>query len=284
MQLPTPDQCLPKTRVDNLRLRFANSKHADLALSHGVHAIGRDHGGDLCRVDEAEAATLQFCVDRRGVWLRVRDGTSGLHVNGRPVKRMAMLRGGDAVYIDGMELLVLGEQPSPAPTGAAAEAVAHTGIVLRGMGGACHGRCFSLDGGRGPLTVGRLPDSDIRVDDAAIDSLARLEPHDDGIVLRGLAAGNAQVNGWPVREALLRPCDQLVLESQHRFLVEAPICAATSGGEPEFQVEESGHEAPLPTSRSRSAMTTSVRRLPWLLLAALLLATALGALLVYGVR
>ena len=49
----------------------------------------------------------QVCLDRRGLWLQVPAGARGVHINGRPVQRMAMLRAGDAVYVDGVELRVL---------------------------------------------------------------------------------------------------------------------------------------------------------------------------------
>src|SRR5688572_16231585 len=99
--------------VTALRLRFQNREHADLALGPGVHAIGYDPSGSLAQV-VPDSAVAQFCVDRRGVWLQVREGAPGLHVNGRPVKRMAMLRVGDAIFVDGVELVLLGGDPLPA--------------------------------------------------------------------------------------------------------------------------------------------------------------------------
>jgi len=82
-------------RVTTLRLRFPDRELADLVLDPGVHAIGRDENGLPGLVDDTAHALAQFCVDRRGVWLQLRDGVRGVHVNGRPVRRMAMLRAGD---------------------------------------------------------------------------------------------------------------------------------------------------------------------------------------------
>ncbi|HEY1141668.1 MAG TPA: FHA domain-containing protein, partial [Lysobacter sp.] len=84
-----------------LRLRFPHRQQPDLVLGPGVHAIGRDATDRPVIVDDPAQAIAQFCVDRRGVWLQVHQGARGLHVNGRPVRRMALLRAGDAVFVDG---------------------------------------------------------------------------------------------------------------------------------------------------------------------------------------
>jgi hypothetical protein len=265
--------------VNSLRLRFQNREHADLALSPGVHAIGYDSQGAL-RPGSIDAALVQFCVDRRGVWLQVREGARGLHVNGRPVRRMAMLRVGDAIFVDGIELLLLAADPLPAPVDYGFSGGADTRMLLRGVGGPHHGRSFTLDR---PRTVGRAGECDIRINEASfVDRHARLEAHADGVVLRDLGSVEGTiVNGRPVRHALLQPGDQVVFGNQHRFVVEAPVQRIAG-------VEAS---APAPSRpvlveepRTPSTLPQSVRRMPWLLLAALLIAAALSLLLLYGAR
>ncbi len=88
------------------------------------------------------------------------------------------------------------------------------------------------------------------------------------------------VNGCKVRDAWLQAGDQIVLDGQHRFVLESPLfycchchvrCRRTS----------------LPSyHRLLCSVRTPHRaaRWPWLLLSALLLATALGALLWFDVR
>ncbi|WP_460761724.1 FHA domain-containing protein [Lysobacter fragariae] len=265
-----------------LRLRFPNSQQPDLLLGQGVHNIGRDNADKPTIVDDISGAFAQFCVDRRGVWLLVREGSRGLHVNGRPVRRMALLRAGDAVFVDGVEWLLAGETPPSAPADLAVHVPESSDprIVLRGVGGAHHGRSVTLDQ---PRLVGRVAESDIRIDEASFaDRHARLEPHREGVVLRDVGSHDGSlVNGWPVRNALLRPGDQVVFDS-HRFVVEAPRRGAqgevATGGDPNDEAEEvvAAPQAVKPAS--------SVRRMPWLLLAALLLAGALSLLLLYGAR
>lgn len=264
-----------------LRLRFPNRQQPDLLLGPGVHAIGRDTTDGPVIVGESDRAIAQFCVDRRGVWLQVREGTRGLHVNGRPVRRMALLRAGDAVFVDGNEWLLLGDTPPTAPAEAPVAATAVGGdprVVLRGIGGAHHGRAVTLDQVR---LVGRLPECDIRIDDAAFaDRHARLEPHADGVVLRDLGSHEGSVvNGWPVRGALLRPGDQVAFDT-HRFVVEAP------NRSPAGEAQRAPPAAPesVPQDAADHRLPASARRVPWLLLAALLLSAALSLLLLYGVR
>jgi len=268
--------------MTHLRLRFPNRQQPDLVLGPGVHSIGRDPADRPVMVDDPAQAIAQFCVDRRGVWLQLREGARGLHVNGRPVRRMAMLRAGDAVFVDGNEWLLLGDTPPSAPAEArpaSSDPGADPRMVLRGIGGPHHGRSITLDQ---PRLVGRLPECDIRIDDPAFaDRHARLEPHAEGLVLRDLGSHEGSlVNGWPVRSALLRAGDQVVFDTQ-RFLVEAP--SRGTPGEPQKPAQPAPVEAPAaPAGESKSA--SSIRRVPWLLLAALFLAAALSLLLLYGAR
>jgi hypothetical protein len=93
---------LVSRRVENLRLHFGNRQQPDRALVTGVHRVVREASGLIGVGDNAQGALLaQFCVDRRGLWLQVASGGRGIHVNGRPVQRMALLRAGDTVYLDG---------------------------------------------------------------------------------------------------------------------------------------------------------------------------------------
>src|SRR5690606_30314739 len=111
-------------------------------------------------------------------------------------------------------------------------------MVLRGVGGQYHGRCFELSRTR---LVGRLDDCDIRIDAPAFtDRHARLEPLGDTVALRALAPdAHSLVNGRAVRDALLGPGDQLVFDAHHRFVVEAP-------GRPKARRVEDGEIEPRP--------------------------------------
>ena len=77
-----------------------------------------------------------------------------------------------------------------------------------------------------------------------------------------------------LRDAVLLPGDQVVFDAQHRFVVEAPARQLR----PEKAVE-----IDLASTRLGERAKSPARRLPWLLLAALLIAGALSLLLLFGV-
>lgn len=270
---------LVSRRVENLRLHFGNRQQPDRALVTGVHRVVREASGLLGVGDQAQGALLaQFCMDRRGLWLQVAGGCRGVHVNGRPVQRMSQLRAGDTVYLDGAEILVQASHQGvdALPKSDPAEAD-DPRIVLRGIGGKHHGRCFTL--GR-PCVVGHSAHATIRVDDPGFaERHAQLERRGDRVLLRDLgSASGSLVNGMPVRDALLAAGDQVAFDAQHRFVVEVPW-QDTAGETPQLTDdslgESTGDDGPSPGRQS-------VRRWPWLLLAALFLAASLSALLLFG--
>lgn len=266
--------------MNDLRLRFAGQRRPDLALVAGLHGVARSDDGGLALVEAGDAPLVNFCVDRRGIWLTVGEGAHGVHVNGRPVRRMAMLRAGDAVYVDGTELLLLapGHDVLDPPLLDNPQESADPRVILRGVGGRHHGRSFTLER---PRLVGSASEADIRIEDPAFaERHARLELHETGVVLRDLgSAEGTVVNGEGVRDALLRPGDQLVFDAHHRFVLEAPSRdVVATQADPVFDDLDLGHADAQP----RDSLRRSARRLPWLLLAAVLIAAALAALLMFG--
>ncbi len=187
-----------------------------------------------------------------------------------------MLRLGDAIYLDGVEMLLV----SSRAVEALPDALRHVPgefrgdcrVVVRGVGGRHHGRSFTLEA---PRLVGRSDEADIRIEDAAFaERHARIEMIGNQVVLRDLGSGEGSiVNGNPVRDALLSPGDQIVFDVHHRFVIEAPA-SSTSLLTRVVESDDTGET--LPTQRGRE------RRLPWLLLAAALLASVIAALLLLG--
>lgn len=254
-------------------------------MSPGVNGLGLPGGarGSLDAVANDADALVRFCVDRRGVWLTVGEDAQGVHVNGREVRRMAMLRVGDAVYVQGVEMRLVSErvpQPPPEGIGPATDDDGDPRVVIRGVGGQYHGRSFTLER---PRLVGRAADADIRIDDLAFaDRHARLERFGDYVLLRDIGSvDGSEVNGVPVRDALLQPGDQVVFDSHHRFVVEAP---ARTLQERDW-VDDEGAGAAVegqPLEAEPVDAAAGSLKLPWLLGTALLLAGLLGALLLFG--
>lgn len=261
--------------MEGLKLRFPEHHHPEMPLTDGVHAIGRI-GDTVGLVEERDAPAIRLFVDRRGVWMTVDEEARGVHVNGRPVRRMAMLRLGDAIYLDGVEMvLVSARTPEPLPDALRHVPGEYRGdprVVVRGVGGHHHGRSFTLDT---PRLVGRSEDADIRIDDAAFpERHARIEMIGNRIVLRDLGGGEGSVvNGSPVRDALLAPGDQIVFDTHHRFVIEAPARSTA-------QLLDA---APATGDHTGAAANPPRRwRLPWLLLAALASGLGIAALLLLG--
>jgi pSer/pThr/pTyr-binding forkhead associated (FHA) protein len=268
-------------RVDEITLRFPGTDIAPLPLGGGVHGVGRAPDGALRAFGEAPGASARFCVDRRGVWLTVAEEARGVHVNGRPVRRMAMLRVGDTVFVDGLEIVLAATRRAllpPAPGQFPDEDIDDPRVVLRGVGGRYHGRRFTHDRSR---VVGSSAEADVRIDDPAFaERHARIGLQGGAIVLRDLGSEEGSVvNGEALRDAVLQPGDQIVFDAHHRFVIEAPA-RAMQRDELLPVLDDDVDER---VAEARQALGHSARRLPWLLLAALLIAAALSALLLFGV-
>ena len=260
--------------VSALRIRLPESRRDVLLLEPGVHALTPAVIGAVstARPDEPLATVY---VDSRGVWMQVREGLRGAYVNGRPIRHMAMLRAGDTLFLHGHEVVLAGREPEAPPAERVAPRRGAVRCVLRAVGGPLHGRCFSL---ATAIVIGNTVDSDVRIDDARIAARhVELLPLATGIAM-ATGANVAAVNGHRVDDALLLPGDQLVLAGTHRFVVEAPRATVEPEAESIAPRRASARVAPAPVARRRGW------RVPWLLLAALLLAAALSALLLYGAR
>ncbi len=173
--------------VSILKIHFSQQQQPDHTLSPGVHRIVRHASGVVAFADEVQGRGVvlaQFSLDNRGLWLQVAKGIRGIHVNGRPVRRMAWLRVGDAVYADGVEMLVIGIQAEP-PDDATAT-LDRNCLVLRGVGGRHYGRSFTLET---PRIVGQEAGVDIWIDDPVFAARhAVFERHGDRVLLRDLGS------------------------------------------------------------------------------------------------
>jgi len=266
--------------MNELRLRFCDGEQPDLMLGTGLHALGRLPTG-LGPVDAEQPWLLQLCNDRRGIWLTVADDLRGVHVNGRPVQHVAMLRAGDSIHVDGGELLLTAaSDPSNTFPTSAARDTATTGhrLILRGVGGLHHGRSITLEK---PRRIGSGSDADIRIEGQGIvGHHALIEAVNGQAVLRD-AQADVMVNGHRTRKALLQAGDQIAFDVQQRFVVEGTPLHKEAGNaamQPNPDYDDEAEEY------ARNSHRRGLWRMPWLLLAAILLAAALSVLLVFGAR
>lgn len=273
---------LPSVRT--LQVHFGNRQQPDQALGPGVQRIVRDASGQVRLGDDSVGPLLlaRFCSDERGLWLQVASGVRGIHVNGRPVKRMALLRAGDSVHAEGVEMLLRGDcepvvqLPDTLPQ--IASGVDEQCVLLRGVGGQHHGRAHALNQ---PRTIGRDAAADIVIDDPVFPQRqARFECHGGRVLLRDLGSPEGcLVNGVAVRHCWLRGGDQVVFEGNQRFVLEVPLAAAAASL-PAVAEEV----APVAGSAAQPGPRQRPRRWPWLLLSALLMGVVISALLLFGAR
>lgn len=286
-----------------MQLRFPNGEHPDIAFDQGEVTIGSrvQHGVSLAGKGLAPVHA-SFVSDRRGLWLRVPPGTPGVHLNARPVRRLAKLTIGDQVCLEQVQVLLGEDSPeridrkvpgsTPPPLGEM-QRVSAARVVLRGVSGPNFGRSFTLTE---PRVVGRSSSCDIRVDDPAIaDRHAQFELHGDRVILRALSPGEGSVvNGVAVRDAVLSPGDQICIEQQ-RFLLEAPglplrgqefaVRGGTVAHTQTFQAvrpQVAKGQAATPSKEPPASGANDPGALWWLIAAAAVLAAALTALLVYA--
>ncbi|MFY2764918.1 FHA domain-containing protein [Arenimonas sp. MALMAid1274] len=287
-----------------MQLTFPNGEHENVPLQ-GEVTVGSRSGSRVC-LSASGLAPLHasFVQDRRGLWLRVPPGVHGVHLNARPVRRLAQLRPGDLVCLDKLRLqLKADDQPEidrriPASQPAAmneAQRVSASRVVLRGLTGQHFGRSYTLTE---PRLFGRTASADIRLDDAAVaERHAVIELHADRVVLRALGNDTSLVNGVAVRDAVLSPGDQLSID-QHRFVLEAPglphrgqlagqrpVAATHTQTLKAVRVPVAEDPAP---GRQEAPGKPASRRDPgalwWLIAAATVLAASITALLVYAPR
>ena len=286
-----------------MQLTFPNGEHPGVAFDHGEISIGSRAGQGISLPGRSLAPHHASMVsDRRGLWLRVPAGTPGVHLNARPIRRIALLHIGDLVCLEQVQIVLsennaelIDRRIPPAPPAALAETqrVSASRVVIRAVSGSLCGQSFTLTE---PKVVGRGSACDIRIDDPALDERhAQFELQADRVILRALGKGDfTTVNGIPVRDAVLSPGDQIVID-QHRFLLEAPGLPARgqdgvrgAGAATNTQTMKAVRvqTAPGPGSSERDAQEPSSQVDPgalwWLIAAAAVLAAAMTALLVYS--
>lgn len=220
-----------------MRLHFPDGEHADAVLSEGQTTVGSTSDNRIAINQggvQAHHATLM--LDARGLVVTVLpDGVGRTHVNGRPVRDMAIVRMGDSVTFGAITALVKpvsdkhvsGFQPpeAGAPTTTPEEADTRyrnvpPRAVLRGVSGPYFGKIVPIPS---RVVIGRGSEADLVLDEPEMSRKhAALEVTADGLYLRDLGSKNGTyVNGVQVRDTCLYTGDQLSFD-RNRFLVEAP--------------------------------------------------------------
>lgn len=214
------------------RLSFPRGDHRDVALAAGPCTIGSSPDNVIVLKSAGVAGHhARIDNDGRGLTLSVLDAQAVTHVNARPVREKALLRLGDTLSIDSVQILIKPERDDAVRTTIPSQAGdledAQTRLrnvppraVLRGVSGSHFGKVIPI---RARLVIGRGSDCDLVLDEPEMSRRhAMIENSGDGLYLRDLGSANGTfVNGVQVKNAVLHPGDQLAFD-RNRFLLEAP--------------------------------------------------------------
>ena len=241
-----------------MRLHFPNKEHADVIVAAGDTTVGSAQDNNVVVSKPGIAAHhISLAVAERSIVLSVGDAQARVHVNARPVREKALLRLGDTVSLDTIQLRLMPDRdesirtkvpagsknpPSSASAGdemnATRTRLAPPKVVLRGVSGSYFGKIVPV---RGRLVIGRGSDCDLVLDEAEMSRRhAVIENSGDGIYLRDLGSANGTfVNGVQVRDAILHPDDQIAFDT-NRFLLEAPsLPTREEGAQQPIEVDDS---------------------------------------------
>ena len=287
------------------RLSFPNGEHRDVVLGSGACGIGSGADNQIVlRGDGIQAQHARIDVDGRGLTLNVLDPRARTHLNARPVREKGILRLGDVLSIDTVQIVVKPDRdeairtavPAQAPDATETRArVVPAKVVLRGVSGSHFGRIVPI---RTRLTIGRGSECDLVLDEPEMSRRhALIENAGDGVYLRDLGSSNGTfVNGVQVRDAVLHPGDQIAFD-RNRFLLEAPGLPLRGQdttdryATPPPAITQTMQAVNVPdakkqpdtTARPETAAAASSRNdIWWLIAAAALIGAAIALLLMFG--
>jgi pSer/pThr/pTyr-binding forkhead associated (FHA) protein len=241
-----------------VRLSFPKGEHQDVIVPPGETTIGS--APDNAVVVQAEGVQphhATIVVDNRGFTLFVKNADAWTHVNARPVREKAILRLGDVVSLNSVNIVLKPDsdqsiKPAAAHGSNGAELVSQTPAkaVLRAISGPYFGKVIPV---RGRLTIGRGADCDLVLEEpemGAKHATIEVFPQEIHLHDHGSARGTL-VNGVAVRDAMLHSGDQIAFD-RNRFLVEAP-------GMPLRKPEATPVVAPAPASAHATGVTQTMR-------------------------
>ncbi len=269
-------------------MQFRDSNLTDQAVAvteAGLRLSGEpDQGGQGLRLidDEAAPATIKLTADTLGCWLHVYAGRNAVHLNGRPVHRLAWTRPGDRLFIDGQSAYLTGEAAGREPEPDSANETALPSFALRGLSGDYYGQAIPVTS---LVSIGSHPQADVRVgmQTGVAAELATAEPTANGLRIRAAANVDSRINGLLRPEAILEAGDQWQLAGKHRFMLESPDFVVLHRPE-EWDAELELQRLDALEYERQQAQRKLVVRLAWLVGSCALISALVTALILYAPR
>lgn len=263
-----------------LRLHSPKLLPSGVALDAGVSDVVRGRSGqwEITRPGQVDGVPAPTCLvrcrlDKAGLWIRVPVPHIRLHLNGRPVSRLALVRPGDVLHVDGDEMLVTGRFDGSGNTRRMLDTA-----VLRAHGGRLHGRSFAV---QERMQIGVGPDADVPLDAAISAGIAvQIQSSRAGITMRAADPRvPVRLNGERCEQATLVNGDQITIGEAQRFVLESALVPGRD------QRTEPDHiDTAVAHDDDATVPEGGVRGFPWLLLASIASAAMLAALLLFGAR
>ena len=262
-----------------MKLLFPNGEHSQVLLSDGVSRVGSDAA---CQVklafDGIESAHAEFNLANGALKLRPL-GSGQTSVNGTPIMAETVVNPGDRLAFGDVQARVVAvERASSAPkpakvdvddTGATKLRMALPKLILRGVSGAAFGKTFPV--GK-EMIIGRQHDCDIPIPAEEVSRHhVRIKPGAEGLLSEDLgSASGTYINGKRVQQGLLKPGDELRLDSI-RFMLIAPGMEIPRGSDK-------------PASTPAPAAASGGSKLPMIIGVLVVLAVIAGAVWYFALR
>jgi len=210
-----------------LKIQFKDARSDPIVLSDPGKTIGKGSANDIV-LDEEGVNVFHADLKVEGDIVTLTDvGTqAGTSLNGTKLTGPVMIREGDLISIQGVELEVVAAE-SAAPEG---KTLVLSGTALFDMGvgvwaivadsGPEKGQVIAI---KEKTSIGRALDCDISILEPGLSRQhAELEIVDDGLVIRDLGSSNGTyLNGSKVSQSVCRGGDVLQFE-RIKFIVQAP--------------------------------------------------------------
>ncbi len=211
-----------------MQLIFAGGEYPPFTLPEGVTSIGAAADADVV-LAQPGIAPVHARVERRGDRVQVQPCAEPVRLNGHPLREAMVLKSGDTLEFASVRCRVIRDQVESDDRNTRMRSTVPR-YVLRGVSGPTFGRNFAIDG---TITLGRQADCEVCIPLGEISRKhARLKPTADGVRVEDLGSANGTyINGKRVRGGMLKPGDELALDTV-RFMLLAPAVEALATAAP----------------------------------------------------
>ncbi len=234
-----------------MKLVFPGGEHAPVELANGAITIGS--GTDCNVVLKGEGVAAQHCEVRQtadGATVRPLDTAAPTVLNGRQVADAVAIKDGDLLVLGRVGCSIVGERKAAAAAAKAEPAnddrtrvrSALPRFLLRGVSGATLGKTYAVTDN---AIIGRQPDCDLPIPAEEVSRHhARLKLTPEGVLVEDMGSANGTwINDKRIQSALLKPGEELRLDTVRFLLITPGMDAKQQSGRPAEAATAQGSNA-----------------------------------------